>query len=686
MDVSRRRSGARNDVVAGSVWESRMKSDEVKGGIKVFNGEETNIEENSEISNNKKSLFKRGQTVGGVAISGKRKTWKSESFDKNPIQITKGKSNLNFEEQCKELNDSLDGIKRSPIQAKKGRSEVTNKEVGVSVDGIDRTAVQVKKGRSEGSNKELTLSVVGNDKSPIKLRKSRSGAKKESNELCKEVVVSSEGVGRNPVQLRSAKSDPVEVLCQSGKGVPVSEIGNERNSVTLRKAKSESNKGLDNSVKCSEDSVDRFEKTPVEIDNSGSEETCKEFGVCQEMVISSSTTNEGIVKSAPKVLFNDEDISDGDGDDTDYDDGDEEFEDEEVEVEIEKKEINVPEPKPSQLVNEVKQPSKAVSEGKQTIKVVKGVNKFHQFNDRTARTSSTLNKQPPPVVKRATIYQNIHTKPTPVPVSDEYQSFPATQNKLHNLVDLVMWRDISRSAFVFGIGTFIIISSTYTQDLNISFISVISYLGLAYLAAIFLYRSLICRGSSNIDDTSFVFGEEEAVWLLKLVLPYLNEFLLKLRELFSGDPATTMKLAVLLFVLARCGSSITIWKMAKLGFFGVFTVPKVCSSYSSQLAAYGKFWIKRFHDAWESCSHKKAVAGFGFTLVWNLSSVEARIWAVFVLFVAVRYYQQTLVRDDWVEEEGEEENQETLSGGPIRGQKQGRGPTFVAANKVKKGS
>ncbi|KAK5819403.1 hypothetical protein PVK06_024402 [Gossypium arboreum] len=57
--------------------------------------------------------------------------------------------------------------------------------------------------------------------------------------------------------------------------------------------------------------------------------------------------------------------------------------------------------------------------------------------------------------------------------------------------------------------------------------------------------------------------------------------------LFSGDPSTIMKMAVLLFVLARCGSSITIWKMANLGFFGVFIVPKLCTSYSHQLSAYG---------------------------------------------------------------------------------------------------
>lgn len=30
-----------------------------------------------------------------------------------------------------------------------------------------------------------------------------------------------------------------------------------------------------------------------------------------------------------------------------------------------------------------------------------------------------------------------------------------------------MWRDVSRSAFVFGIGTFLIVSSSYAKDINL---------------------------------------------------------------------------------------------------------------------------------------------------------------------------------------------------------------------------
>ncbi|KAI3939211.1 hypothetical protein MKX01_002079 [Papaver californicum] len=284
---------------------------------------------------------------------------------------------------------------------------------------------------------------------------------------------------------------------------------------------------------------------------------------------------------------------------------------------------------------------------------------------------STKLLSPVPNLKNSTLksekvveIQEEKIQKTTIPISSgvskssyEFQRCPESQNKLQYLVDLVMWKDVTKSALVFGFGAFLLLSSSFTKDLNFSLISAIPYVGLLYLATRFLYSSIICRGAVYFEEKesneTLMVGEEEAIWLLRLILPHLNEFILKLKSLFSGDPATTTKLAVLLFILARCGSSITILKVAKLGFFGIFTVPKVCSSYSTQLTGYGKFWIRRFRDAWDSCSHKKAVALVGFTLVWNLSSVVARIWAAFMLVVAVRYYQQSLVllNDGWGSEE-----------------------------------
>ena len=50
-----------------------------------------------------------------------------------------------------------------------------------------------------------------------------------------------------------------------------------------------------------------------------------------------------------------------------------------------------------------------------------------------------------------------------------------------------------------------------------------------------------CDDETNNERSHYLVGEEDAVWLLRLVLPYVNEVLLNLRSLFSGEPATTMK-------------------------------------------------------------------------------------------------------------------------------------------------
>ncbi|XP_008242972.1 PREDICTED: reticulon-like protein B21 [Prunus mume] len=629
MDVGRRRDGVRSGVVAGSVWESRMKIDEVKGGIKVFNGDQENSEDQSNASNGvagTRTRSKRGQAGGALTAAGKRKTWKSdtsEGFEKNPIQISKAKTESlkNSDQQCKELSVSVDGIKKSPTQLRRLRSEAS-KEIGAAA-----------------SDK--------NERSSVGIRKPRNELLKSASDLGEASV----GIEKNSAQLRKVKSECNKRLDASG------------NAIQLGKEKSESNKALDESDKEIDTPVEVIEKSPVEIENSGSEENCKEFGVCQEMVISSGESNVDVLKSDPKASVHDGDDQEGD----EEDDGDEleEEVDEEIEVEVEKKsvdikEVNATEEKlTTKVVNEEKVVK--VNEVKKLLhldrKEVKKLYQVHQ-NQKPEPISLNLTK-PLPVIKRATVHSNI-PKQTSFAASNEYHnhtSFQETHSRLQSLVDLIMWKDISRSVFVFGMGAFVILSSSYTKDLNISFISVISYMGLLYLGAIFLFKSIICRGAVEVDNANYVVGEEEAMWLLKLVLPYLNELLLKMKALFSGDPATTIKLAVLLFVLARCGSSITIWTMSKVGFFGVFTLPKVCSLYSAQLTVYAKFWIRRFRDAWESCTHKKALTVAIFLLVWNLSSVVARIWAAFILVVAFRYYQQKLVTEEWVEEEEEEEEE-----------------------------
>ncbi|KAK4712809.1 hypothetical protein R3W88_018716 [Solanum pinnatisectum] len=740
--VSKRRGkNSRNgDVVAGCVWENRMRFDEFKGGINVYSEkEETPQVENDEMKTNEveedKKLEMGSKTnlgVGCFVMSGKRKTWKSESnFEGNPIEISTKRSQL-----CKEL--SVSAMKKSPIQSKKreGNEKMCElkKVKNVSPNGNLRNSLQLMKAKSEkckeidvieenkvvgvldeskknlervfsaSSDENKVVDVLDESKKNLERVFGESSDGNEENkvaDVCDEskrnlervFSESSDGNEENKVVVDESKknlervfvesSDENEenkvvdaldeskrnlerVFVESSDGNEENKVvdnvdGNEGNQIQLRKVKSEANKAqsvdgknekvcdlrkvksmclngnLKNSLQMVKTKTEKcnksFEKNKVLVEN------------CEEKVIRSN------VEPQEKLNLENEDFKI-------------------LEEEIEKE---------NSLAEEIKTKKIVIVEEK----------KVHISNNEKKQVSISpiIKKQSTPSFSGQSRIHHHHPSPSrtkPVPASDDFQrNIPRQHSKLESLVDLVMWTDASKSALIFGIGTFFIISSSYTKDLNISFISVISYLGLVYLATIFLFRSL--RGANDIGESSeYVLGEEEAMWILKLILPYINECLMKIRALFSGDPVTTMKMAVLLFVLARCGSSITIWKMSKLGFFGVFIVPKVCSSYSTQLTAYGTFWIRRFRDAWESCTHKKAVAFAIFTLIWNLFSISARIWAVFMLYVGFRYYQQKMMKEGWIGEEEITKSEDYWQEKIERQRRIGRKSTLMESKKQKK--
>lgn len=588
---------------------------EVNGGIKVFNGDETPDDKIVNTSKPDVQVYKRMRAKQGLAgIGGKRKTWKTENSDKTPVQIASQISELHKnsdEEECKELSINVEEIKKSPVQTPRLRSKWTR---NLDDQGKELSVADIKKSPMKTrSDKDLNLSVDVVERSPRNLRTRSSVLQKGANVSDVGNVSNDELRKDNKILVESHSTcdytnrrKSVELFQKSN------ELANEsRKSVDVSALQAVKMKPLGNTARLD----DKLE--------------LRKFG---EKVVTSNSSNQSQVKSTPNLQVDDENEYCKEEDDND-----------EIKTDtkgFDVKKISIPEQKAEKIVIED--------------------DKFQNSNVKSIPISQTVKRKPPAVVNKPRLVPK-PTRTKPIPCADEFKTVPNKHSKLQSFVDLVMWRDPSKSAFIFGLGTFIIVSTSYTTDINISLISVLSYVGLVYLAAIFLFKSILCRGAINVDDTSeeYVVGEEEAVWLLKLILPYINEFLSKIRALFSGDPATTMKLAVLLFVLARCGSSITIWKMAKLGFFGVFTVPKICSSYSSQLAAYGKFWIRRFRDAWESCSQKKGVGFFVFTVVWNLSSIVARVWAVFMLFVAFRYYQQQQQQqhhsEEWIEEESRED-------------------------------
>ncbi|KAF6171297.1 hypothetical protein GIB67_036965 [Kingdonia uniflora] len=459
-----RRKMASRNVVAGSVWESRMKMDDVKGGIKVFNGHgEVNKEEVED------------ETVPvAVVVREKRRTWKPE-----PIEVIAG----------------------IPVQTTT---------------------------RSDHPNRFTNMFVDANEENPICFNGEEEWEVLDERE-------------KKSFDVKVVKEEK-RITHKHEKPIPIS-----------------SNLKKSSPIVVQDQHQPLFEKTQTPV-----------LRKSPAMISQEHHHNTLIVKSPIQIkksrfFSDDKDLVFEDCNEIGDDDDDEEL------VEREKKSCN-----------------------DDYDKVVKTEKSLSQKHKSPIPISPNLQKTPP-FAPNHHVFDSDLSKPPQIlsPISDDLQRPPQIQAKLQHIVDLVLWRDIVRSALVSGFGAITLFSSSYTQDLNFSLVSVISYTGFLYLVAIFFYKSILRRGALDLDDSNklqqqHLLGEEEAICLLKLVLPYLNDLHLKLKSLFSGDPTTTLKTSVLLFVLAQCGTFITIWNMVRLGFIGVFTVPKICSYYSTQLTQCGK--------------------------------------------------------------------------------------------------
>ncbi|KAG0630355.1 hypothetical protein M758_1G172400 [Ceratodon purpureus] len=214
---------------------------------------------------------------------------------------------------------------------------------------------------------------------------------------------------------------------------------------------------------------------------------------------------------------------------------------------------------------------------------------------------------------------------------------------LHVLGDLIMWRDVPRSTLWFGAGSFSILSASFMQEMHLGIVAISANLALCYLAMVFFYRTFL-RGLP-VDSTGELNAgrvtEADFLGWIRFALPAINLALKKAREVFSGDPATTLRVAIVLWLVAKMGAGISIWSFLRFGFFALFTIPKCHSNYSTQIYAFGQSLLVRAWMTWDSFAHKKAMLIGGFLLAWNISSYPSRLWGGFILVVWLKLYQQS---------------------------------------------
>ncbi|CAH9099223.1 unnamed protein product, partial [Cuscuta epithymum] len=200
--------------------------------------------------------------------------------------------------------------------------------------------------------------------------------------------------------------------------------------------------------------------------------------------------------------------------------------------------------------------------------------------------------------------------------------------------DVLMWRDVAKSSLWFGFGSLCFLSSCFTSGINFSIFSVMSQMGLFFLAVSFILNTLRPREIVE-TKTEMKLKEDDILRMGKFILPAVNLAISKTGDVFSGEPAMTLKVIPFLIVGAEYGHFLTLWRLCALGFFISFTAPRLYSSYSTQIRRKGeciRCWVM---ESWCACSHKKIIALSVFSAFWNLTTARTRIFAAFICLAMI---------------------------------------------------
>ncbi|VFQ61829.1 unnamed protein product [Cuscuta campestris] len=226
----------------------------------------------------------------------------------------------------------------------------------------------------------------------------------------------------------------------------------------------------------------------------------------------------------------------------------------------------------------------------------------------------------------------------PSPKSDETQDGIDLDRIGKLMSDVLMWRDVARSSFWFGFGSLCFLSSCFASGINFCIFSVISEMGLFFLVVSFILNTLRPRELLGAKS-EMKLKEDDILRMGRFILPAVNLTISKTRDLFSGEPAMTLKVVPFLMLGAEYGHLLTLWRLCALGFFASFTAPRLYSSYNAKIHKIGACIRRRAMEAWGACSHKKVIAASALSGFWNLTSVKTRIFTAFICLALIRYHR-----------------------------------------------
>jgi len=163
----------------------------------------------------------------------------------------------------------------------------------------------------------------------------------------------------------------------------------------------------------------------------------------------------------------------------------------------------------------------------------------------------------------------------------------------NNMVDLIYWKDIKKSAVVAASSLFLLISLSI-----FSVLSVISYISLAVLTVTFSYavykRTLAAVQKSNDGhpfgqylEMDLAISPEKAQEYAEIISSYMATYVGELRRLvLIEDMIDSIKFGIFLWVMTYIGAWFNGLTLMILGLVSMFSLPKTYEVYQEQIDAY----------------------------------------------------------------------------------------------------
>uniref|UniRef100_A0A453JT93 Reticulon domain-containing protein n=1 Tax=Aegilops tauschii subsp. strangulata TaxID=200361 RepID=A0A453JT93_AEGTS len=141
------------------------------------------------------------------------------------------------------------------------------------------------------------------------------------------------------------------------------------------------------------------------------------------------------------------------------------------------------------------------------------------------------------------------------------------------VVELVMWKDVAKSALWFGLGSMFFLSCSFSREITFSPISVFCQLGVMILGLAF-FKDSVPQSRQPVRERNFQLTEKDVLRAAGAVLPIANSIISTAQVIFSGNPSMTLKVLPVLLFGAKYGSLVTVWRLLATGFLHQFYTPK----------------------------------------------------------------------------------------------------------------